>query len=1029
MRFGAMLLVLLSLFWGAAAAQQVAWVERSNDHAQVMLGVRGAFQPEVTSYFGVSAHDENVFDLGPRLGERYRAALTEAKSELQRRLAEESDPNVRQDLQIMIDAASQEIEGSELNEKHLLPWFPLMQVVFFGQNALLQPQADPVRRPAALVRLRRYTGLAEGSEPIFVLARARFEAQMDDASLLGPVRLEVEQELANMPALVAGLRQLYAQAELDGAEEALEALERQVSDHADWLREVVMPRSRDDFRLPAELYAFQLRQFGVDIEPQLLMRRAQLGFMETRAAMEALAPVVAKHKGLEVTGYRELIRALKQEQLGADEIEPFYRDTVMPELERQIASNRVVDLPGRPMIMRLATEAETAAQPAPHMQPPPLVNNTGQLGQFVLPLGNPRSADDTDAAYDDFNYPAAAWTLTAHEGRPGHELQFTAMVERGVSLARSLFALNSANVEGWALYAEAEMIPYEPLEGQLIALQFRLIRAARAMLDPMLNLGLISREEAERVLREEVVLSAPMTRQELDRYTFRAPGQATSYFYGYSRILELRAETELALGEHFDRLAFNNFLLDQGLLPLDLLAATVRAEFVPAQKTKARPDPATLPGLTDSHYHLRKVGERELALNLAGSHSLEELQARLREFADAHPEHAWITGRGWIETHWSLPEFPTRYDLDRVVSDRPVYLVRADGHAGIANSKALELANIGRDTEPPFGGDILKDASGEPTGMLIDRAQGLVQQHIPGEGLPSRKEALRVGGEVAARQGWTTIHNIADDWEDVEALRELYAEDRMPVRNYVAVLWPGSGAERLLRDGPILGEFDGRLTVRAIKINLDGALGSRGAALLEPYTDDPGNTGLLTHTVEELAPVLERALRAGIQVWTHAIGDRANRLALDLYEQAFAAVPAAERRVADPRWRIEHAQHLSEQDIPRFAQLGVIASMQPSHAIGDLHFAPRRLGLARLRHAYAWRSLLDAGAIVIGGSDAPIEVGDPRIEFHAATTRTDLAGFSGEGWHPEQAVSWEEAVKMFTEWADYASFADESPPG
>jgi hypothetical protein len=263
----------------------------------------------------------------------------------------------------------------------------------------------------------------------------------------------------------------------------------------------------------------------------------------------------------------------------------------MPELERQIVANRVVDLPDRPMIMRLATAAETAAQPAPHMQPPPLVNNTGEVGQFVLPLGNPDAGDDAAASYDDFNYPAAAWTLTAHEGRPGHELQFTAMVERGVSLARSLFAFNSANVEGWALYAEAEMIPYEPLEGQLIALQFRLMRAARAMLDPMLNLGLISREEAERVLLEEVVLSAAMTRQELDRYTFRSPGQATSYFYGYSRILELRAETELALGEHFDRLAFNNFLLDQGLLPLDLLAEAVRTGFVPAQLAESRPAP------------------------------------------------------------------------------------------------------------------------------------------------------------------------------------------------------------------------------------------------------------------------------------------------------------------------------------------------------------------------------------------------------------------------------------------------------
>jgi uncharacterized protein (DUF885 family) len=293
---------------------------------------------------------------------------------------------------------------------------------------------------------------------------------------------------------------------------------------------------------------------------------------------------VAKQHGIAATDYRDVIRALKQTQFTREQIEPHYRDKVMPELDRLIAEHRIVALPQRPMQMRLGSDAENAAQPAPHFLPAPLIGNTGQQGTFVLPLGNP--AAGADAAYDDFNFPAVAWTLTAHEGRPGHELQFTAMVERGVSLARTLFAFNSVNVEGWALYAEAEMLPYEPIDGQLFALQFRLLRAARAMLDPMLNLGDIERETARKVLTDEVVVSPAMARQEIDRYTVRSPGQAGSYFYGYTRIMQLRAETELALGDKFDRKAFNDFLLDQGLLPPDLLAKAVREEFVPAQMAK-----------------------------------------------------------------------------------------------------------------------------------------------------------------------------------------------------------------------------------------------------------------------------------------------------------------------------------------------------------------------------------------------------------------------------------------------------------
>jgi uncharacterized protein (DUF885 family) len=581
----ASLALLLTAF--AAPAQQKTpdsdWVARSNAHAQVLLETLARFNPEEASSLGVTTVDEQVIDLGPRVGERSRAALAQAQAELEKRLAEEKDPNVRQDLQLLIGTAKDAIQGSTLEERYLLQWVDAPKTIFEGLQNLLQEDVAPERRARALVRLRRYVGLAPGSTPLTGLARARFEEGLSQPRLLGPVKAQLEQALANAPTYVQGIRELFTEYKLSGAEPALAALEQQISDYIRWQREVVLPRAREDFRLPPELYAFGLKEYGIDIPPEQLVRRAQFEFLEIRAQMEAMAPLVAKARGFQVTDYRDVLRALKKEQLGRDRIEGHYRK-VIGEMDRLIAKHRVVDLPKRPMLMRVASEAESAAKPAPHLDPPALIGNTGERGQFVLPLGR-AAAGGKGEAYDDFTFGAAAWSLAAHEGRPGHELQFSAMVERGVSLARSLFAFNSVNVEGWALYAEAEMVPHEPLDGQFIALQFRLVRAARAMLDPMLNLGQISREEASRILTEEVGLSAPLARQELDRYTFRAPGQAGSYFYGYTRLLELRAETELALGPKFDRLAFHNFILGQGLLPPELVAKAVREEFIPILRT------------------------------------------------------------------------------------------------------------------------------------------------------------------------------------------------------------------------------------------------------------------------------------------------------------------------------------------------------------------------------------------------------------------------------------------------------------
>ena len=570
-----------------AAKPAPAWVATSNEYANILLKAQAEFAPEGMSFFGVPGYDDRVADLKPQNPERFRAATAKARDELKAKLAVERDPNVRQDLEIMIRAADENIATSELTQRLTLPWSDVPQTVFSGLQGLLSDQTPPERRAKALDRLKNYVGMGTEKTPITELAKARYTEAAANAQLVHPTKLEVEQALGNVDTYVDGIRKLFAKYKIEGAEPALAAMETQLKDYGTWARANVLPTARTDTKLPPELYANSLKQYGIDIDPQLLVRRAQVEFMETRAAMQQLAPLVAKANNLTVADphdYVAVINALKKRNMPNEQLEARYR-TVIDQIDPIIRSERIVDVPNRPMVMRLGSEAESAAQPAPHFLPAPLIGNTGQQGQFVLPVSVP-TAEGKALEYDDFNFDAVRWTLSAHEGRPGHELQFTAMVERGISLARTMFAFNSVNVEGWALYAEAEMVPYEPLDGQLIALQFRLMRAARAMLDPMLNLGLIDREAAGRILREKVGLSEAMTKQELDRYTFNAPGQAGSYFYGYTRILELRMETEIALGDKFDRLAFNNFLLDQGLLPPDLLAKAVREQFIPAQLKK-----------------------------------------------------------------------------------------------------------------------------------------------------------------------------------------------------------------------------------------------------------------------------------------------------------------------------------------------------------------------------------------------------------------------------------------------------------
>ena len=572
---------------GSAHAQtkSPAWIERSNTDAKVLLDVMAKFNPEFASQVGVPGFDDKVADLKPDVDARSRAAFVDAKGKLEKMLASEKDENVRQDLQIMIKAVDQQIESIDLNHKYMLPYQDVGQLIFQGEFVLLKDDVAANRRASAVKRLECYVGKAPGCTPMIELAKAQTNARIGEKDLIGPYKNEVEQKLSNTARYAEGIRQLFAKYKLDNAEgkAALDALDSQLKDYDGWVRSTIVPRARQDFRLPEPLYAYNLKQVGIDIPPEQLIKEAQFEFTELRSMMQMMAPVVAKEEGIQATDYRDVLKALKTQQLGKDDVVPWYHQ-IIGKIEDTIRREHIITLPQRKMQMRLASEAETAAVPAPHMDPPPFINNHGEQGTFVLTMGNP-SGGKSDS-YDDFTYKAAAWTLTAHEGRPGHELQFAAMVERGVSLARSLFAFNSVNVEGWALYAESEMLPYEPPSGQFVALQARLQRAARAYLDPMLNLGLISKERAHDVLRYDVGLSEAMTQQELDRYTFNSPGQATAYFYGYMRLQQTRLNTELALGKDFNRQAFNDFVIGQGLLPPEQLAEAVRTQFIPSQKKK-----------------------------------------------------------------------------------------------------------------------------------------------------------------------------------------------------------------------------------------------------------------------------------------------------------------------------------------------------------------------------------------------------------------------------------------------------------
>jgi hypothetical protein len=558
------------------------WIKKSDELAEPVVALYTLAAPETASSLGLSQADAATSDLREGWRDRIREAAFRAAETLRAAESSEHDPRVREDIAILLTAVDDLVRGIDVYDRHLVVLIDVARIAFGGIRVLLDEQNPPERKALAVTRLRRYAGLEPNAIPLAQSAEAETRTRLAQPGLTGPYVQEVRTVLSLGPVLLEGIGALLRSSGLDGWEDTYDALRAQYDHYARFVEAEMLPRARTDHRLPPEVYEYRLHDVGVDISPADLAARAHAAFDAIAAQMTALAPQVAAERGFASHDYREVIRALKREQIhgDADAIVDFYRKR-LEEIEAIVRRENLVTLPQRPARIRVASLAESAETPAAHMNPAPLVGNTGQVGEFVLPLDVPPAAGASGTERsDDFTHDAVTWTLTAHEARPGHEVQFDRMLEGGLSLARAVFAFNSVNVEGWALYAEQVVLPYMPLAAQLCSLQMRLHRAARAFLDPELQSGAITPEAAHAFLEREIVYSAPFARSEVERYTFRAPGQATSYFYGYTKLVALRAEVEAALGARFEARAFHDFVLDQGLVPPDALRTAVLARFV-----------------------------------------------------------------------------------------------------------------------------------------------------------------------------------------------------------------------------------------------------------------------------------------------------------------------------------------------------------------------------------------------------------------------------------------------------------------
>jgi len=566
-----------------APKESKEWVTQSNSYTKLLIDIDEKYSPEFGSQQGLAFYDTLISI--PTLAniQAERKDRLNAVTILKAGKGKEINLAVKQDLDILINNLELGFRLDDFNFSREVSFLNATNTVFDGIQTLLDDQMPAERRNAAVIRLRKYAGLEKGFQPIATILQERTVSQMNKPGMIYPSKQELEVILSHNADMVEGIQELCKKYKISGWEESYATIKKQLQEYDKWVIANLLPKARIDFRLPPEEYKLALESYGIDIPPAELAKMAHATFISIQDQMKSLAVQIAKKYKLPSNDYRSVMRFLKKAQIIGDSIMIVYK-THLSDIENIIRTQHLISLPDREAIIRLATAAETAQQPAPHMVPPPFLNNTGQRGVFVLPLNMPAAAGEKTDKYDDFTFDAASWTIIAHEVRPGHELQFDKMVEEGVSQARVLYAFNSTNVEGWALYSESITLPYMPIEGQLVSLDYRLLRAARAFLDPELQAGTITQLQAMDILMKDVICSHAMAKQEVERYTLRAPGQANSYYYGFINMIALRKDTEIALGKKFNPQRFHDFILSQGILPPSLIKEAVLGEFVTKEK-------------------------------------------------------------------------------------------------------------------------------------------------------------------------------------------------------------------------------------------------------------------------------------------------------------------------------------------------------------------------------------------------------------------------------------------------------------